>query len=176
MENTVRGSVGHASAAGSPPHTWRILHILDYEGRNIGITSTYVENTSWVKRQFQPHGDHLHIRGEYTGILGTLGASKGSPPHTWRIRKIDSFVALRNRITSTYVENTFLQAARATNEEDHLHIRGEYFHFLGIAPQKLGSPPHTWRIQIDATQAIQTARITSTYVENTVNKSLYSAK
>ena len=85
VENTVRGSVGHASAAGSPPHTWRILHILDYEGRNIGITSTYVENTSWVKRQFQPHGDHLHIRGEYKNGSFFNSPAVGSPPHTWRI-------------------------------------------------------------------------------------------
>ena len=32
----------------------------------------------------------------------------------------------------------------------------------------MGSPPHTWRILSSIGSAIMTARITSTYVENTV--------
>ena len=34
-----------ASDVGSPPHTWRILLDGDFKIFNLGITSTYVENT-----------------------------------------------------------------------------------------------------------------------------------
>ena len=71
---------------GSPPHTWRIplswFSILKYSR----ITSTYVENTTWLI------------------VLVTLPS--GSPPHTWRILWFHFSAKLHYRITSTYVENT----------------------------------------------------------------------
>ena len=71
---------------GSPPHVWRILSCSSELFSALGITSTYVENTKPNTCHIDPHGDHLHIRGEYCCFI----AFGFSPPG----------------ITSTYVENT----------------------------------------------------------------------
>ena len=114
---------------GSPPHVWRILSCSSELFSALGITSTYVENTKPNTCHIDPHGDHLHIRGEYCcfiafgfsppGITSTYventhpGGYKtkkiiGSPPHTWRIHLQTENSNLKNGITSTYVENTVL--------------------------------------------------------------------
>ena len=111
--------------------------------------------------------DHLHIRGEYAKKRYKLQSKLGSPPHTWRIHQIDLVPTGRNRITSTYVENTDGCELFIRKDKDHLHIRGEY---LGLKPNSLpiaGSPPHTWRIRRFTWIQNPTTRITSTYVENT---------
>ena len=53
---------------------------------------------------------------------------------------------------------------------------GEYL--VRVLPTMVltGSPPHVWRILNDMQVEKEELRITSTCVENTVNKSLYSAK
>ena len=51
------------------------------------------------------------------------------------------------RITSTYVENTFLNLTTFILAEDHLHIRGEYHKSDAFLYFREGSPPHTWRIR-----------------------------
>ena len=92
--------------------------------------------------------DHLHIRGEYAML---------------RRRQLDS-----NRITSTYVENTPKKQLRRYQIRDHLHIRGEYDISVAVEDADKGSPPHTWRIHKKLSNAKFIARITSTYVENTL--------
>ena len=72
---------------------------------------------------------------------------KGSPPHTWRIQCCSNLRLVKDRITSTYVENTFMESLDLFKMQDHLHIRGEY---------------NTVRLFISSA-----SRITSTYVENT---------
>ena len=59
---------------------------------------------------------------------------------------------------------------RCCCKKDHLHIRGEYKLAILIMWQLTGSPPHTWRILVNACNYIAWARITSTYVENTANR------
>ena len=111
---------------GSPPHTWRIPSSTTTDNRNVGITSTYVENTvtsTWGCIEYQ---DHLHIRGEYDTTAGGFAGTKGSPPHTWRILIFTSFCIALVGITSTYVENTRQGWYCFTCNKDHLHIRGEY--------------------------------------------------
>ena len=100
----------------------------------------------------------------------------GSPPHTWRILFMMKLQVIVPRITSTYVENTFRFSLYSSQLEDHLHIRGEYGMQFEMFLIMEGSPPHTWRILNFIIKFINRLRITSTYVENTVNKSLYSAK
>ena len=140
------------------------------------ITSTYVENTKYY-HQHQDHGrDHLHIRGEYFKNLLLMTLATGSPPHTWRILLQIGVLTMLIRITSTYVENTEEITPNDLKFEDHLHIRGEYLKPSTQAFLNLGSPPHTWRIPPYDRPMDVNIRITSTYVENTVNKSLYSAK
>ena len=49
------------------------------------------------------------------------------------------------RITSTYVENTDVKLKYETDDQDHLHLRGEHFCSLLIEVAVAGSPPLTWR-------------------------------
>ena len=71
----------------------------------------------------------------------------GSPPHTWRILNEDATFPVNIRITSTYVENTVITIDSQAEDEDHLHIRGEYTTNQIFKLVCAGSPPHTWRIQ-----------------------------
>ena len=70
-------------------------------------------------------------------------------------------------ITSTYVENTLKIPAEVSVDQDHLHIRGEYFLLSFVKMMFKGSPPHTWRILKIGAKADLSSGITSTYVENT---------
>ena len=91
---------------GSPPHTWRIRNQFFLQHWLLGITSTYVENTSSKRHKRANFKDHLHIRGEYLFHLLSSSSLKGSPPHTWRIPSLITTLTNMLRITSTYVENT----------------------------------------------------------------------
>ena len=135
---------------GSPPHTWRILPVVDFEADDGGITSTYVENTTVVSLVVNTSKDHLHIRGEYLIHLWLNHMQLGSPPHTWRILWVP---LLADPIV-----------------RDHLHIRGEYYFSRTTARIGVGSPPHTWRIPSVISIETVNIRITSTYVENTLEQ------
>ena len=111
---------------GSPPHTWRIRCSDKRGDLVVRITSTYVENTLLHHLIHLQYRDHLHIRGEYFIKCRKTTAHNGSPPHTWRILTIFRSRILSKRITSTYVENTFLVSNVSLKSRDHLHIRGEY--------------------------------------------------
>ncbi len=52
-------------------------------------------------------------------------------------------------------------------EQDHLHIRGEYWNLRVLILAILGLSPHTWRILERPEIAIDLLGIISTYVENT---------
>ena len=131
---------------GSPPHTWRIRNQFFLQHWLLGITSTYVENTFSICCLLARLRDHLHIRGEYFGVVQLVHITKGSPPHTWRILNSSCKVFIVFRITSTYVENTKPYHYTYKYAEDHLHIRGEYSNAAFLLIVMLGSPPHTWRI------------------------------
>ena len=152
---------------GSPPHTWRIPLAGSLWPVADRITSTYVENTSIPRIPWSANEDHLHIRGEYSDIPIITKGNIGSPPHTWRIHKHIVKASVLNRITSTYVENTFWGGIKKAWDKDHLHIRGEYKTSASSWSTRLGSPPHTWRILAKLWRKPWAVRITSTYVENT---------
>ena len=132
---------------GSPPHTWRIRIWIPGVLINFRITSTYVENTVIFGYELALLWDHLHIRGEYQAWKWQAKTTWGSPPHTWRIPRKGRKKTKAQRITSTYVENTLLKVADDKLLQDHLHIRGEYWSQQLEQTWRLGSPPHTWRIQ-----------------------------
>ena len=162
------------SVMGSPPHTWRILIFSKLVWYVIRITSTHVENTTLLMSVIKCNEDHLHTRGEYEDVAALDYRALGSPPHTWRIQdgfyEDDKLIG----ITSTHVENTKMLPPSMTGLWDHLHTRGEYTP-AGIAKlMSRGSPPHTWRIQLAFIGQKLAFRITSTHVENTVNKSQYN--
>ena len=70
--------------------------------------------------------DHLHIRGENTGLPSIDDDDDlGSPPHTWRKLIKVGVKFCTGRITSTYVEKTNADSVKANGRKDHLHIRGE---------------------------------------------------
>ena len=73
---------------GSSPHTWRIPATKAFTKDEVGIISTYVENTIQKLLLTFLFQDHLHIRGEY-------------------YLKTAEFT-VDDRIISTYVENTCL--------------------------------------------------------------------
>ena len=70
--------------SGSPPLTWRTLSNFQGASLDVGITSTYVENTSNSVLPFCQFLDHLHLRGEHSSNNNWVDLSKGSPPLTWR--------------------------------------------------------------------------------------------
>ena len=152
---------------GSPPHTWRKRLETSVYFDNYRITSTYVEKTICFIILTTPSEDHLHIRGENSVLVLLAGTLVGSPPHTWRKRYTTDEISLIFRITSTYVEKTFLFCKFLARLQDHLHIRGENessgVQYLG----KSGSPPHTWRKRSTVPVSVAVVGITSTYVEKT---------
>ncbi len=152
---------------GSPPHTWRILAPQCIPLSAVRITSTLVENTILIVKKWYLNWDHLHIRGEYEKLFFYSKSKLGSPPHTWRILVAVLYCIEVSRITSTYVENTKTQKVFNRDDEDHLHIRGEYMTSLWKLSSSIGSPPHTWRIQLFVILIPLCVGITSTYVENT---------
>ena len=157
----------YGGLSGSPPHTWRIQKWRKNNLKSTRITSTYVENTVILTETKILERDHLHIRGEYWFCRNKVIQDLGSPPHTWRIQYLLPSSPNGKGITSTYVENTVKMKPNTRILEDHLHIRGEYFTIFGVFNSFLGSPPHTWRILLQAIMPYAAARITSTYVENT---------
>ena len=154
------------------PHTWRIHSHIKYMTTPTRITSTYVENTSSNSELILSIWDHLHIRGEYLFNLSLFFGKRGSPPHTWRILDYISLQARQIRITSTYVENTKFAFFKIFVFKDHLHIRGEYRFLKRLEFLPMGSPPHTWRIHAFIKSGSLSYRITSTYVENTIQYNL----
>ena len=127
----IRGEYGRNSFdskhdLGSPPHTWRILESGRSSNLKFRITSTYVENTINALVTEKISWDHLHIRGEYLTSGYFMNLLRGSPPHTWRILQLKPIELILVRITTTYVENTIMLPWDYVNDEDHLHIRGEY--------------------------------------------------
>ena len=65
------------------------------------------------------------------------------------------------------MENTKWSSYLSILIEDHLHTRGEYSALSFQNFKKLGSPPHSWRIQQVTISDSCLVRITSTLVENT---------
>ena len=111
--------------------------------------------------------------GEYISTSHFQWAFMGSPPHTWRIPQLISNWISSKGITSTYVENTYMDPAGTITRRDHLHIRGEYQEIGLCFLHNPGSPPHTWRIQYGGNTIDNINGITSTYVENTGSSSAY---
>ena len=126
------------------------------------MEKTYTKVTSLSAVQ-----DHLHIRGENSVLVLLAGTLVGSPPHTWRKRYTTDEISLIFRITSTYVEKTFLFCKFLARLQDHLHIRGENRSWFINCHMRLGSPPHTWRKPDFLACILLVIRITSTYVEKT---------
>ena len=111
--------------------------------------------------------DHLHIRGEHHDLSEPMDAALGSPPHTWRTRYAEHGFSVIPRITSTYVENTWMLMKKLMLGQDHLHIRGEHGVSCNSSAYATGSPPHTWRTPSRVGNPNAALGITSTYVENT---------
>ena len=66
------------------------------------------------------------------------------------------------------MENTYGEKKDICDEEDHLHLRGEYVYGDVIQSYRKGSSPLTWRIPIGLILLSVALRIISTYVENTI--------
>ena len=94
--------------------------------RYLGITPTYMGNTSENLTIGVLPWDHPHIHGEYVDPTVDGLQEAGSPPHTWGIL-IGARGSLNpDGITPTYMGNTTTPVA--------------------IISLSRGSPPHTWGI------------------------------
>ena len=71
---------------GSSPLTWRIPPKKTSQYENLGIISTYVENTLLQYKTSTFNQDHLHLRGEYNWSEYAAKNAVGSSPLTWRIQ------------------------------------------------------------------------------------------
>ena len=112
--------------------------------------STCVENTFGTLSEIRRYKDHLHMCGEYHTYKISKVDNRGSPPHVWRILFNRCNHTIINRITSTCVENTRADEYLLQQYWDHLHMCGEYKLFKFFKTTFPGSPPHVWRIQIQA--------------------------
>ncbi len=105
VENTHFGGLP-VIQTGSSPHTWRTQKHTRLVEHSRRIISTYVENTSSKYCRTTSSEDHLHIRGEHTISPIFQVSFVGSSPHTWRTPDGTPIDYEKERIISTYVENT----------------------------------------------------------------------
>ena len=115
-----------SSMLGSPPPTWGILIAKGACVVCVGITPTYVGNTSNLPVCLYDQKDHPHLRGEYWFPAGSVIGLPGSPPPTWGILYVVSAKSMDEGITPTYVGNTTSALSESTSNWDHPHLRGEY--------------------------------------------------
>ena len=109
----------------------------------------------------------LHLTWKTLGYFISQVRGIGSPPLTWRILANNIEAHYPVGIISTYVENTSLSLLLIWSIKDHLHLRGEYSHYLSLSFSIPRSSPLTWRIQGFKHCYPLFFRIISTYVENT---------
>ena len=127
-------------------------------------------NTSTNYAITQPSKDHPHIHGEYLGNVWLVNLTRGSPPHTWGIRVRQGLALTIQRITPTYMGNTWLAWWFCSRSLDHPHIHGEYCSAVSSCSTVPGSPPHTWGIPMISGSSTICLRITPTYMGNTSPK------
>ncbi len=92
----------------------------------------------------------------------------GSPPLAWGILSQLTAQPRCPRITPTCVGNTAVRRAGTASQEDHPHLRGEYFPSWSLNLGYAGSPPLAWGILINLWKQRCLLRITPTCVGNTV--------
>ena len=118
--------------------------------------------------------DHPHVCGEYVSFLFHSTPRLGSPPRMWGIHHNARFRVPDGRITPTYVGNTKSAVWDTGRSSDHPHVCGEYFLCSFLVSPFIGSPPRMWGILCPFLYKRGLARITPTYVGNTVkDPSLY---
>ena len=134
-------------AMGSPPLAWGIHFKVDRITRNIGITPTCVGNTTREIGEFIWDGDHPHLRGEYRATGSAASRKLGSPPLAWGILQKEIADIRKYRITPTCVGNTTNDGRPQTINQDHPHLRGEYWANASSSFAVSGSPPLAWGIR-----------------------------
>ena len=82
------------------------------------------------------------MRGEYSAFQHIRNIIGGSPPHARGIPAYYGIEVLARGITPACAGNTPSRQSHYPSRRDHPRMRGEYFLFLVVQPQYLGSPPH----------------------------------
>ena len=131
------------------------------------MSPMYMGNTRLCEVAEPSSGDHPHTHGEYRYSWSAVRSSKGSPPYTWGIRTLPSWIRIPSRITPTYMGNTFTYQLARLELWDHPHIHGEYPRLCMALVTYTGSPPHTWGIPTWLLIPLVGMRITPTYMGNT---------
>ncbi len=158
---------------GSPPLAWGIPVSSWLERRKHGITPTCVGNTIRARPGSSSCRDHPHLRGEYRERQRRQLWTMGSPPLAWGIHENEVRIKSQHGITPTCVGNTMAQVASSRANQDHPHLRGEYYDSEGISQRDAGSPPLAWGIQFYNSTISRDDRITPTCVGNTAKSGCF---
>ena len=146
---------------------WGIHLFIVFNLVVMGITPTYVGNTTTDYLLGHEERDHPHVCGEYKTGRPRPDQIKGSPPRMWGIRVVVYLYKTYFGITPTYVGNTRSPVCRFCPSGDHPHVCGEYYRISGTILKVLGSPPRMWGIRKAGHFNDLCTGITPTYVGNT---------
>ena len=149
----IRGAYNlYASAAaistGSSPHTWGIRDPGGHQLPAKGFIPTYVGHTSFGRPPNERGPVHPHIRGAYRNTEQKGSEIRGSSPHTWGIRWVETGPFLYSRFIPTYVGHTLKRKSALRSATVHPHIRGAYICNFASLLRDSGSSPHTWGIRL----------------------------
>ena len=90
---------------------------------------------------------HPRSRGEYDGVITSIGLNLGSPPLTRGIRSMCKRTCRPPGFIPAHAGNTCLNSSRTASKKVHPRSRGEYSCTLLKFPDLVGSPPLTRGIQ-----------------------------
>ena len=111
---------------------------------------------------------HPRSRGEYDGVITSIGLNLGSPPLTRGIPCEDDRHDGTSRFTPAHAGNTWKYKNIRRSNQVHPRSRGEYERLLIWQHMPLGSPPLTRGIPPLAFRLILASRFTPAHAGNTL--------
>ena len=110
---------------------------------------------------------HPRSRGEYDGVITSIGLNLGSPPLTRGILLHAVEISRSCRFTPAHAGNTESVPAMFLQAQVHPRSRGEYFSVLVPVIRDIGSPPLTRGIRLALSKAHTVLRFTPAHAGNT---------
>ena len=110
---------------------------------------------------------HPRSRGEYDGVITSIGLNLGSSPLTRGILLHAVEISRSCRFTPAHAGNTESVPAMFLQAQVHPRSRGEYFSVLVPVIRDIGSPPLTRGIQDGTVETVDFPRFTPAHAGNT---------
>ena len=107
------------------------------------------------------------MRGEYHGVILSVGLSEELPPRARRIPGLDTHPAVEPGTTSACAENTHQGSAPVHPHRNYLRVRGEYDMFENTIIDIMELPPRARRIPFRDPRIRVRHGTTSACAENT---------